>query len=738
MHVIRPDHAALARAVRWTVLVAATLIALAVVLSVVITAPARAEPGRPADQTGPDQALAAAQRTGTATGYYVAPDGKRSWVGVFGTHRASASYGYPYPAAPDCDESAVSSAGCVGDARGFYQGQCTSWVAQRLGVRNGIAFSNWYAGRHWGDAADWAKVAKSLGHKPDRTPAVGAVGWYKRGHVAYVEEVYDSGSVLLSQMNTDGHNGFSVSVVSPGGPGWPDKFLHLADVLPVDLDPPTPPGDLRVAAHTGRTGLRWSEATDESGEVAYRVARNGVTIATTPETSFWDTTAPAGQTAVYTVVAYDPAGHDSTPARARVVPGEESADRAWLPTSAGPALCGRTGSARSPGLACRILGASGWREVALWQQADWGRAGTRAFVGRIGGGADGLAFCSAAGRGRAVLTCAMVDAQARTWGTPRASERTPVLAALDSTWVGTAVGPARCGRSGTAADPRVACSVLTRWGWRSVETSGPTDWGTADTRAFLRTAEGDVAYCRSLLVGGQARLACRVLGVRSLTWGGDFRSGNVPDALPDDATWVASSAGPAYCSSTAGRRPGGCRVLSGIGWQAAPLPRRADLGAPDSRVFLADREGHVSWCRVTARGRQVACAALDPEEGAWETGRSTRLAAALRSGPRLTANHTWLVTGAGPALCGRTGTARQERLGCQVLTHAGWRYSGSHQVSWGGTGYRAFLPSGAGAAYCRTVAAAQGSALSCTRLSQLEWGVDHTSGRVALPLADAF
>src|SRR5688572_2105949 len=71
-------------------------------------------------------------------------------IGSPGTHAAHDGYAYGFPEAPDCNEATLGST-CVGDDRGFYQGQCTSWVAHRLSQRNGISFSNWYAGRHWGD-----------------------------------------------------------------------------------------------------------------------------------------------------------------------------------------------------------------------------------------------------------------------------------------------------------------------------------------------------------------------------------------------------------------------------------------------------------------------------------------------------------------------------------------------------------------------------------------------------------
>ena len=164
------------------------------------------------------------------------------WTGVPGTNLAHDTYGYPWPAAPDCDESNVGTGGCVNDGLGFFQGQCTSWVAYRLGQRNGLAFSNWFDGRHWGNASEWSKVAKGLDHVSNKVPAVGAVGWYARGHVSYVEEVNTDGSVVISEMNTDGHNGFVVHTVYPGETSWPDRFLHLADVVPVDLTAPDRPG----------------------------------------------------------------------------------------------------------------------------------------------------------------------------------------------------------------------------------------------------------------------------------------------------------------------------------------------------------------------------------------------------------------------------------------------------------------------------------------------------------------
>ncbi len=728
MHVVRPNTAAISRAVRWTVLVLAVLLSMVVVLLAVVTAPARADDrGRP-DQTGPDReaqlALQNAIANGTATGYYVGPHGNERWVGVFGTHVA-AGYGYPYPAAPDCNEGSLGS-GCVGDSRGFLQGQCTSWVAYRLAMRNGVSFSNWYAGRHWGNASEWAKVAKSIGHKPDKTPAVGAIGWYKRGHVSYVEDVYSNGTILISEMNTDGHNGFHFATVSPGMRSYPDKFIHLADVVPVDTTPPTEPSDVRAAAHRGRTGLSWRASSDAFGVAGYRVFRNGVRMATVRGTSYWDRNPLAGTTAVYDVVAFDAAGHTSTPGRVTVQPGTESVDRAWVPTSAGPALCGRTGTDRRQRLGCRVLTERGWRQVALDRTTTWGEPSSRAFLPSPDGS---VSYCRATGRAADMLSCTALDTAAREWGADRTSASTPRIVS-DATWVTTPTGPARCGLSGSAKRPTATCTALGVTGWRTATTPHVVAAGSEIGRAFLATSDGSIAFCRWLPGRRGDRSACLELNLWSMSWGDDQVSGRMKTGAPAYPTWVGANAGPASCWSPSAGRRGGCRVLTYSGWKNAMLPRKARPGTAGTRAFLTDRSGQVTWCRLV--GNQAACAELSADGYFWRTSGSARTAKRLQAD-----NRTWVSLATGPALCGRAGTAKQQRVACQVFTDQGWRTTTSQRVSWGNPGYRAFLPSGAGAAYCRTVPRKKGEAVSCTPMTKHEWAATQTSQRVQLALPDA-
>lgn len=160
------------------------------------------------------------------------------------TQDAHSQYGYPYPNAPDCDEYGPS--GCVADAWGFFQGQCTSWVAYRLNQLNGVAFNNSYGGVRWGDASNWGAAARSLGIPVNGTPAKGAVVWYASGHVGYVEQVNSDGSVLMSEMNQNRHNNFQLVTIRSGS-RWPSGFIHVRD-LP---DTPSAPTEGSLVSNNG-------------------------------------------------------------------------------------------------------------------------------------------------------------------------------------------------------------------------------------------------------------------------------------------------------------------------------------------------------------------------------------------------------------------------------------------------------------------------------------------------------
>jgi surface antigen len=181
-----------------------------------------------------------------------------SWPKASGPQAANQYYGYPYRNAPDCQEDAnhpgIDCTSADLDSWGFYQGQCTSWAAYRLNQLTGAGFTNTYKlpkGQRWSNAGNWETAAHTAGIAVNGTPAVGSIAWYKSGHVAVVEQVNSPTSIVISEMNTDYHNGFAVHAITTTstttGSGWPTAFIHIKDV-PQTATPPAPPSGY----HAGR------------------------------------------------------------------------------------------------------------------------------------------------------------------------------------------------------------------------------------------------------------------------------------------------------------------------------------------------------------------------------------------------------------------------------------------------------------------------------------------------------
>jgi surface antigen len=147
-------------------------------------------------------------------------------AGTSGPGAAYKYFGYPYSNPPTCT---AGDNKCVTDKWGFFEGQCTSWVAYRLNELNGFAFSNQYGGHGtWGSAVNWGAHARQLGIAVNGTPARGSIAWYSSGHVAYVDYVLSSTSVVITEMNYDFDNGFKVHTITTSS-GWPTDFIHIHD-----------------------------------------------------------------------------------------------------------------------------------------------------------------------------------------------------------------------------------------------------------------------------------------------------------------------------------------------------------------------------------------------------------------------------------------------------------------------------------------------------------------------------
>lgn len=158
---------------------------------------------------------------------------------------------YPYKTSPVQDP-------CLGDAWGFCVRNCTSFVAWRVNETDGVSFTNYMGGGHWGDAQHWDDNAAQLGYAVNTTPAVGAIAQWNAydgcgdcpvGHVAWVESVNENGTVDVEEYNfLNGYAyGTRTNVTAPryihvqdlSGPlyrcGWvtnsPEQYVHAGDVL---------------------------------------------------------------------------------------------------------------------------------------------------------------------------------------------------------------------------------------------------------------------------------------------------------------------------------------------------------------------------------------------------------------------------------------------------------------------------------------------------------------------------
>jgi len=171
------------------------------------------------------------------------------------------------PAPPrECAKHIWFYNGSYGDPWGFALRNCTSFVAWRLRMTNGLAgFENHFGGLHWGNADHWDTTAAALGYLVDDVPAVGAVAQTdagRVGHVAWVSAVGE-GTVTVEEYNYAVAGGYDVRTV----PTSTFRYLHLADLAPAPYLGSTRAGVATNDAHGGAWSAR---TTDEGGLVVRR------------------------------------------------------------------------------------------------------------------------------------------------------------------------------------------------------------------------------------------------------------------------------------------------------------------------------------------------------------------------------------------------------------------------------------------------------------------------------------
>ncbi|GGE17068.1 hypothetical protein GCM10011571_18470 [Marinithermofilum abyssi] len=113
------------------------------------------------------------------------------------------------------------------DPWGFYNRQCTSFVAWRMNAK-GVDFSNNMKGGHWGNGNHWDDNARALGYRVDNQPTVGSIAQWNYGgggfgHVAYVIAV-DGSQVTIEEYNWDTPYGYGKRTISASEPS---NYIHI-------------------------------------------------------------------------------------------------------------------------------------------------------------------------------------------------------------------------------------------------------------------------------------------------------------------------------------------------------------------------------------------------------------------------------------------------------------------------------------------------------------------------------
>lgn len=125
----------------------------------------------------------------------------------------------PIPLGDDYNPGNVSS----------YDGKsCTSWVAWKVNQMWGE--TNGFPAR-MGNAVNWKSKLANYGYSSDSNPRTGDIAYWSyltssAGHVGFVNEVKDDGSIVLTEYNW-GDNKYHTRTMSRGNRSYPEAFIHV-------------------------------------------------------------------------------------------------------------------------------------------------------------------------------------------------------------------------------------------------------------------------------------------------------------------------------------------------------------------------------------------------------------------------------------------------------------------------------------------------------------------------------
>lgn len=144
---------------------------------------------------------------------------------------------------------------------------CTNYVAYRM-VRSGMSATRPWSGS--GDARNWGYA---LAPKVNQTPTVGSIAWWSTSHVAYVEQVIDANTIVISEDHWGGD--FDWRKIVRAGGGWPTGFIHLNDEALAATSAPTISGTPKVDVPLTASPGGWNKA---GATYTYQWLANGVAI----------------------------------------------------------------------------------------------------------------------------------------------------------------------------------------------------------------------------------------------------------------------------------------------------------------------------------------------------------------------------------------------------------------------------------------------------------------------------
>lgn len=207
---------------------------------------------------------------------------------------------------------------------------CTNYVAYRM-VRSGMSATRPWSGS--GDARNWGYA---LAPKVNQTPTVGSIAWWSTSHVAYVEQVIDANTIVISEDHWGGD--FDWRKIVRAGGGWPTGFIHLNDEALAATSAPTISGTPKVDAPLSASPGGWNKS---GATYAYQWLANGAVIPQATASTYRPTAQQLGAKFTVRVTASKYAyksGSSSSAPTAATAPGTMSATAA--PTISGVAKVG--------------------------------------------------------------------------------------------------------------------------------------------------------------------------------------------------------------------------------------------------------------------------------------------------------------------------------------------------------------------------------------------------------------